>query len=90
MGVAEIGVFTYLLKCASVNKWRLLSPNEDPFVLIPIKAQGKSVLFTVYLIRAFQVVFVVKNTSAREGDKRNAGSIPGSVRAPGERHGSPL
>lgn len=89
MGVAEIGVFTYLLKCASVNKWRLLSPNEDPFVLTPIKAQGKSVLFTVYLIRAFQV-FVVKNTSARAGDKRNAGSIPGSVRAPEERHGRPL
>ena len=35
LGVAEIGVFTYLLKCASVNKWRLLSPNEDYPPLCP-------------------------------------------------------
>ena len=47
-----------------------------PFVLTP-KAQGKSMLFTVYLIRAFQVVFVAKNTPASTGDKRETGSVPG-------------
>ena len=36
------------------------------------------------------MVFVVKNTSARAGDKRNAGSIPGSGRAPGGGHGNPF
>ena len=61
-----------------------------PFVPSPIKGQGKSMLFTIYLIRAFQVAFMVKNTPASAEDKRDADSIPGSGRSPGERHGNPL
>ena len=39
---------------------------------------------------AFQVVIVVKNLPAKEGDIREAGSIPGSGRSPGRGHGNPL
>ena len=61
-----------------------------PFVPSSIKAQGKSMLFTIYLIRAFQVAFMVKNTPASVEDKRDADSIPGAGRSPGERHANPL
>ena len=37
-----------------------------------------------------QVVLVVKNLPANAGDLRDMGSIPGSGRSPGERHGNPL
>ena len=37
-----------------------------------------------------QVALVVKNPPANAGDAREAGSIPGSGRAPGEGYGSPL
>ena len=33
---------------------------------------------------------MVKNPPASEGDKRDAGSIPGSGRSPGGGHGNPL
>ena len=33
---------------------------------------------------------MVKNQPANEGDIRDAGSIPGSGRSPGEGHGDPL
>ena len=33
---------------------------------------------------------MVKNLLASAGDIRDEGSIPGSVRSPGGRHGSPL
>ena len=36
------------------------------------------------------VVFMVKNLPAKEGDRRDAGLIPGSGRAPGGGHGNPL
>ena len=39
---------------------------------------------------ASQVALVVKNLPAKAGDIRGVGSIPGSGRSPGERHGSPL
>ena len=37
-----------------------------------------------------QVALVVKNMLANAGDIRDAGSIPGLGRSPGERHGNPL
>ena len=37
-----------------------------------------------------QVALVVKNPSANAGDVRDANSIPGSGRSPGEAHGNPL
>ena len=37
-----------------------------------------------------QVAQVVKNLPANAGDRRDAGSIPGSGRSPGEGNGSPL
>ena len=41
-------------------------------------------------IWASQVVLVIKNPPANAGDIRDAGSIPGSGRSPGEGHGIPL
>ena len=40
--------------------------------------------------RASQVVPVVKNQPANAGDVRDAGSVPGSGRSPGGRHGNLL
>ena len=37
-----------------------------------------------------QVVLVVKNLSANEGDTRDTCSIPGSGRFPGEGNGNPI
>ena len=39
---------------------------------------------------ASQVVLVVNNMPANEGDLRDTGSILGSGRSPGEGHGNPL
>ena len=39
---------------------------------------------------ASQVALVVKNLLAYAGDERDAGSIPGSGRSPGGRHGNPI
>ena len=36
------------------------------------------------------MVLVVKNPPANAGDMRDAGSIPGSGRSPGEGNGNPL
>ena len=33
---------------------------------------------------------VIKNPPASAGDVKDAGSVPGSGRSPGERHGNPL
>ena len=44
----------------------------------------------VSLARASQVALVVKNPPANAGGRRDAGSIPGSGRSPGEGHGNPL
>ena len=40
-------------------------------------------------IQGFQVVPVVKNTSANAGDVRDTGSVPGLGRSPGGGHGNP-
>ena len=40
--------------------------------------------------RASQMVLVVKNQPANAGDVRDAGSVPGSGRSPGGRHGNLL
>ena len=42
------------------------------------------------LLRASQVVLVVKNTLASAGDVTGQGSILGSRRSPGEGNGNPL
>ena len=39
---------------------------------------------------ASQVALVVKNLSAKAGDVRDSGLIPGSGRPPGGGHGNPL
>ena len=39
---------------------------------------------------ASQVALVVKNPPANAGDRRDAGSIPGLGRSPGEGNGNPL
>ena len=41
-------------------------------------------------MRASQVVLVVRSPSANAGDIRDAGSIPGLGRSPGEGNGNPL
>ena len=43
-----------------------------------------------YVDGASQVVLVVKNPPAKAGDVRDAGSISGSGRVPGEGHGNSL
>ena len=40
--------------------------------------------------RASQVELLVKNPPSNAGDVRDAGSIPGSGRSPGEGNGNPL
>ena len=47
-------------------------------------------LFHLYLPWASRVALVVKEPSCNAGGPRHAGSIPGSGRSPGERHGNPL
>ena len=42
------------------------------------------------MIRASQVVLVVKNPPASAGDIKDKGSIPGTGRCPGRRHGNLL
>ena len=42
------------------------------------------------IIWTSHVVLVVKNLPANAGDKRDAGSIPGLGRSPGEENGNPL
>ena len=44
----------------------------------------------VSTILASQVILVVKNPPASAGDIRDAGSIPGLGRSPGEGNGNPL
>ena len=39
---------------------------------------------------ASQVVLVVRNPPAKEGDAGDVGSVPGSGRSPGEGNGNPL
>ena len=46
--------------------------------------------FMVLIQGASQVALVVKNLPPNAGDKRNAGSVPGSGRSPGVKRGNPL
>ena len=48
----------------------------------------KKIFFTE--IGASQVVLVVRNPPANAGEVRDPGSIPGSGRSPGGRHGNPF
>ena len=43
-----------------------------------------------HIPQASQVVLVVKNLPANDGDIRDSGSIPGSGRCPGTGNGTPL
>ena len=47
-------------------------------------------MFHFLILGASQVALVVKNLFANIGDIRDAGSIPGLGRSPGEVHGNPL
>ena len=40
--------------------------------------------------RAFPVAIMVENLPAYSGDRRDSGSIPGSIRSPEGGHGNPL
>ena len=54
------------------------------------KRDGKQICGGLYYLLASQVVLVVENPSAKAGDVRDAGSIPGSGRSPGGGHDNPL
>ena len=43
-----------------------------------------------YSVQAFRLVLVIKNPSANAGDARDASSIPGLGRSPGEGTGNPF
>ena len=43
-----------------------------------------------YSVQAFRLVLVIKNPSANAGDSRDASSIPGLGRSPGEGTGNPF
>ena len=43
-----------------------------------------------WALRASQMAPVVKNLPANAGDRRDAGSVPGSGRSPGGGNGNPL
>ena len=48
------------------------------------------IIFQIHIYGACQVVLVVKNPPKDAGDVRDAVSIPGSERSPGEGNGYPL
>ena len=62
------------------------------YIYIYIYTQGRRDLIDVSALahKASQVALVVKNLPANAEDIRNAGSIPGLGRSPGEGHGNPL
>ena len=60
-----------------------------PFIIHP-KACSYWDLLSLSLSLASQVALVVKNPPASAGDIRDMGSISGSGRSPGGRHGNPL
>ena len=74
----DVGVCVCVLESGTQNKW--------------IKGVWSSGCSKVSCItgRASQVVLIVKNLPANAGDIRDAGSIPGLGRSPGEGHGNPL
>ena len=55
-----------------------------------LELRGQNRFTTDYrTLRASQLALVVKNPPANVGDIRDVGSIPGSGRSPGRRHGNP-
>ena len=67
--------------------------NNKRLNIVPV-VYSSPFFFTLYRVVcicwASQMMLGVKNIPATEGYIRNAGSIPGSGRAPGEKHGNPL
>ena len=58
--------------------------------MVYVKRQpGTGILGSYWSQRASRVVLVVKNPPVNAGDLRDASSIPGSGRSPGEGHGNP-
>ena len=60
------------------------------FTHTPKENLAKFIYISETMRRSFQEVAVVKNPPANAGDIRVVGSIPGSGRSPGGRHGNPL
>ena len=60
-----------------------------PFTAI-IQARDNSNIVMVSCVWNFPGDSVVKNPTANAGDERDAGSIPGQGRSPGEGNGNPL
>ena len=56
----------------------------------PVEYLPFLLMFHFLILGASQVALVVKNLFANTGDVRDAGSIPGLGRSPGEAHGNPL
>ena len=54
------------------------------------RRRQKREFYLVFFPTASQVLLMVKNPPANEGDARDEVSIPGSGRSPGGGHGSPL
>ena len=80
-------VFSYTHRVFSiVDYYKILN-------IVPV-VYSSPFFFTLYRVVcicwASQMMLGVKNIPATEGYIRNAGSIPGSGRAPGEKHGNPL
>ena len=90
--------------CASSRLWELpgskwnfvLKRSLFSFIYIPTSSsclylyRSPHFCYPKILPRASQVVLVVKNLPANEGDRKNVGSIPGSGRSPGGGNGNPL
>ena len=61
-------------------------PPGRPKLYTPESSLDENIL--LLNLRASQMVLIVKKLSASEGDKRVAGSLPGSGRSPGGGHGN--
>ena len=70
--------------------WRRDRLHTPVFLGFPCGSAGKESACNVGDLGSTQVALVVKNLPASTGDIKDAGSIPGLGRAPGERNGNPL
>ena len=85
-------VFIYLMmgNLYLLTTFHTISPSPSlPLVTKNIICFSMSFL-DYLLVWASQAVLVVKNPSAKAGDIKDAGWIPGSGRSPGGGHGNPL
>ena len=62
----------------------------DIYIYIYIQGRRDLIDISALAHKASQVALVVKNLPANAEDIRNAGSIPGLGRSPGDGHGNPL